>query len=86
MLEGVAPEGLIETDGRVSKYDPKKASYFLDVTMSSADPGIFIKPENKFIQVVNNDEKEDRARILKEMGYDKNYDSMPKFDDYVIGL
>ncbi len=79
-------DGLVETDGRVSKFDFKKANYFLDVTMSSADPGLYVPDEKKFIQSINNDEKDERLRILKEQGYDKNYDAMPKFDDFIIGL
>jgi hypothetical protein len=78
--------GLIETDGRVSMFDPKKASYFLDVTMSTSDPGIVRPKENKMVQVINNDEKEDRKRILKEMGYNLDYEALPSFDNFVIGL
>ena len=79
-------DGLIEQDGRVSKYDPKKANYFLDVTMTTADPGLASKNQKSILEIEYNDEKEDRKRILKEMGYDANYDAMPRFDDYVIGL
>jgi len=80
-------KGLIETDGRISMYDPKKANYFLDVTMSTSDPGIIKNTNEKTIQVINNNEKEDRKRILKEMGYDaKTYEALPVFDNYIIGL
>jgi len=79
-------EGLIETDGRVSKYDLKKATYFLDVTMTTADPGVHRFDDKSLVEVEYNDEKEDRKRILKEMGYDKNYDALPTLDNFVIGL
>jgi len=80
-------EGIIETDGRISKFDPKKANYFLDVTMSTSDPGIIQGQKESIIQSVNNDEKRDRKRILTEMGYDaKSYEALPSLDNYVIGL
>jgi len=79
--------GLIETDGRVSMYDPKKANYFLDVTMSTSDPGIVKDKKEATIHIINNDEKEDRKRILTEMGYDaKTFEALPSLDNYVIGL
>jgi hypothetical protein len=78
--------GLIETDGRVSMFDPKKANYFLDVTMSTSDPGIIRDKKETPIKIINNDEKEERKRILKEMGYNADYEALPSFDNYVIGL
>ena len=79
-------KGIIETDGRVSMYDPKKASYFLDVTMSTSEPGVPRQHKEDKIKVINHDEKEDRKRILKEMGYPADYDPAPLMDNYVIGL
>jgi len=76
-------KGLIETDGRVSMYDPKKANYFLDVTMSSTLSAPSSKEKEDF-KLINNDEKEDRKRILKEMGYEQNYDALPTLDNFVL--
>lgn len=76
-------KGIIETDGRVSMFDPKKANYFLDVTMSSAIDAPGSKEINE-VKIVNNNEKEDRKRILEEMGYDKNYDALPTLDNFVM--
>lgn len=77
-------DGLIETDGRVSKFDLKKANYFLDVTMSTADPGLLDPNKGLIIEQEYNDEAVDRKRILKEMGYDKSYDILPQLDHFVI--
>lgn len=84
-------EGVIETDGRTSKFDLKKANYFLDVTMSSSDPGIYQPQDNKLTEegtgkLVNLTEKEDRKRILADLGLDKNYQAGPRLDDYIISF
>ena len=77
--------GLIEVDGRLSKYDLKRTSYFLEVTMSSAEPDISRSQKQEFF-VINTTEKEDRKRILSEYGYDSSYESLPSLDNYIIGL
>jgi len=80
-------DGIIETDGRVSKYDPEKANYFINITMTSSDS---LNKKKDIITehiVTNNDFEDDRKRILTEFGYDsKNYESLPTLDNYVIGL
>ena len=80
-------DGIIEQDGRVSKFDPKKANYFIDVTMTTSDPGLHKESKDPLkVEVIYNDEESDRKRIFKEMGYNSDYDALPNFDDYVIGL
>ncbi len=78
-------DGTVVTDGRINKFDIKRASYFLDVTMSN-DKAIdkIIKSKDEMIEVEYHDEKSDRKRILKEMGLPDKYEGMETIDDAVI--
>jgi hypothetical protein len=83
-------DGLIVEDGIVSKLDIKRASYFLDVTMSTTS----VLPERRFtdhenhekteLQIINNDEKETEKRLLKEYGYTQGKETLPTFDNFII--
>jgi hypothetical protein len=78
-------EGIITEDGKVDKYDPARAKYFLDVTMSNTrafDRAL----NNEKTNVINkfNDEEKDRKRILKEMGLSTQYEKTVGVDDSVI--
>ncbi len=78
-------DGIITEDGRVSKFDIKRASYFLDATMSNSDAiDKIVNSKNETYTQVYNDEKADRKRILKEQGLPSNYESEEQFDNYVV--
>ncbi len=81
--EEMIKEGTIAQDGKVNKFDIKRASYFLDVTMSSGD-SIHQSEKKDFIQQDYHDEKLDRKRILKEMGLKDNYEKELEMDDVLI--
>ncbi len=83
--EQMIKDGLIETDGRVNKFDINRATYFLDVTMSN-DKNIdkIVKPKDETYDHIDNDEAADRKRILKEMGMSSRYEREETLDDAVI--
>lgn len=89
-------DGVIVEEGRVSKLDGKRANYFLDVTMATADPGLIktssnekeygaqpgvtIWKDSSGMEVIHIDHDEAERRSKK------GYDIAPTFDNYVIGL
>jgi hypothetical protein len=75
-------DGIVTEDGLVSKLDSNRLNYFLDVTMSTSDPGL-TKPAEEFQNIIH-DEKKVRKKILKEMGYDKDYEIAPIIDNYIV--
>ncbi len=76
-------EGIIETDGRISKYDPEKANYFINVTMSTSEPDIVRKEEGIEFQNIDHDYQKNKKEILKEMGMPED-STMPVFSNSII--
>jgi len=76
-------DGTIVAEGRVAGKDPKRINYYLDVTMSTAEPRIIANKEGIEFQQINNDYKEEKKRIPKELQV-KEDDFSPLLENAVI--
>jgi hypothetical protein len=80
-------DGTIVEEGRVPGKDPKRINYYLDVTMSSASPGIRkSNDKGEELIIVNNDYDDEVKRIQKEVGLKNMEESLPIFENSVIML